>query len=132
MNSSITKTLLALLLALRELKIPLTNDEQAVLQNVGQQLALDPDYWDFIEEEIMAVIEANSTLNHFYQYNKAKLDALDGQIPRKLFPKLAELKQELFGETKEVITFDGQTRGDQSSKLNEVISITSNILVTKN
>lgn len=132
MNSSITKTLLALLLALRELKIPLTTDEQAVLQDVGQQLALDPDYWNFIEEELMAMIEANSTLNHFYQYNKVKLDALDGQIPRKLFPNLAELKQELFRETKEVITFDGQTRGDPNSKLNEVISITSNILVTKN
>lgn len=132
MNSAITKTLLALLLALRELKIPLTTNEQAVLQDVGQQLDLHPDYWDFIEEEIMVMIEANSTLNHFYQYNKAKLDALDGHIPRKLFPNLAELKQELFRETKEVITFDGQTRGDANSKLNEVISITSNILVTKN
>ncbi len=132
MNSSVTKTLLALLLALRELKIPLTTDEQAVLQDVGQQLALDPDYWNFIEEELMAMIEANSTLNHLYQYNKAKLDALDGQIPRKLFPNLAELKQELFRETKEVITFDGQTKGDPNSKLNEVVSITSNILLTEN
>ncbi|MUG93165.1 CHAT domain-containing protein [Scytonema sp. UIC 10036] len=132
MNSSVTKTLLALLLALRELKIPLTTDEQELLQDVGQQLALDPDDWDFIEEELMVMIEANATLNHLYQYNKVKLDALDGQIPRKLFPSLDELEQELFGETKEVITFDGQPKGDPNSKPNEVITITSNILLTEN
>jgi hypothetical protein len=48
MNSSINKTLIALLLAIKDLQIPLTKDEQTILQDVGQQLDIDPDYWDFI------------------------------------------------------------------------------------
>ncbi|WP_226591692.1 CHAT domain-containing protein [Microseira wollei] len=108
MNSDRTKTLLALLLALRELETPLSADEQAVLQDVGQQLAIDPDYWDFIQEGLMAVIEANSALNHLYHSNRAKLDALDGRIPRELLPSLAELEQELFPQAKELDTLDDQ------------------------
>lgn len=132
MNSSVTKTLLALLLALRELIIPLSPDEQALLQDIGQQLALDPDYWDFIKEELTAMIEANSVLNRIYQSNKVKLDALDGRIPRELLPSLADLEKELFGEKKEIITFDGQTKGEPNNQPNPVISLTSSILLTDN
>lgn len=110
MNSSATKTLLALLMALRELKVPLSTDEQEVLQTVGRQLELDPDYWEEIEEGLLAMIEANAALNHLFQLNKAKLEALDGQIPRELLPSLAELEEELFTETREVVTFDGSSK----------------------
>ncbi len=131
MNSSVTKTLLALLLALRELKAPLSTDEQAVLQNVGQQLALDPDDWDYIKEGLIALIEANATLNHLFKLNKTKLEALDSQLPRDLLPSLAELEQELFTETREVVTFDGSPKGI-SNQPDEVISLTSTILITEN
>ena len=110
MNSSVTKTLLALLLALRELKASLSTDEQAVLQNIGQQLALDPDDWEYIKEGLIALIEANAALNYSFQHNKAKLDGLDVQIPRELFPSLVELEQELFTETREVVTCDGSPK----------------------
>lgn len=131
MNSSATKTLLALLLALRELKDSLSTDEQAVLQNVGQQLALDPDDWEYIKEGLIALIEANAALNHLFQLNRAKLDALDSQIPRDLLPSLADLEQELFTEIREVVTFDGSPQ-DISSQPNEVISLISTILKTDN
>lgn len=91
MNSSATKTLLALLLALRELKVPLSTDEQEVLQNVGRELELDPDYWEETKEGLMAMIKANPALHQLFQLNKAKVDALDGQIPRELLPSLVEL-----------------------------------------
>lgn len=130
MNSDLTKTLLAFLLALRELETPLSADEQAVLQDVGQQLAIAPDYWDLIKEGLMAAIKANSALNHLYQYNKAKLDTLDGQIPRGLLPSLAELEQELFPQAKEIETRDGQIKGDRQP--NKVIDLTSTILKTEN
>ncbi len=81
MNSSVTNTLLALLLALRELKAPLTTDEQAVLQNVGQQLALDPEDWEYIKEGLIALIEANAALNHLFKLNKAKLAATPAEKP---------------------------------------------------
>ena len=49
------------------------------------------------------MIKANAALNQLFQLNKAKVDALDGQIPRELLPSLVELEQELFTETKEVL-----------------------------
>lgn len=132
MNSTVTKTLLALLLALRELETPLSSDQQSLLQDVGQQLEIDPDYWDYIEEQLMAVIEANSALNYLYQYNKAKLDSLDGQIPRELLPSLGDLEQELFPEVKEVTSFDGQPKDSTATEPNEAIALTSVILKTEN
>jgi CHAT domain len=132
MNSSITKTLLALLLALRELTIPLSADEQALLQDIGQQLDIDPDDWEFIQEELITMIQANSALNHIYQAHKVKLDALDGRIPRELLPSLADLEKQLFGDTKEIITFDGQTKGEPTNQANPVTTLTSYILLTEN
>lgn len=132
MNSAVTKTLLALLLALSELDTPLSSDEQSVLQNVGQQLEIDPDDWDFIKEELMAVIEANSALNQLYQYNRAKLDTFDGQILRELLPSLEDLERELFPDVKEVTTFDGQPNDSIASQPNEAIVLTSVILKTEN
>ncbi len=131
MNSSINKTLIALLLALKELQIPLSKDEQAILQDIGQQLDIDPDYWDFIQEEITALIEANYTLNQLFQAKIAKLNALDGRIPRFL-PNVTELKKELFGDAKEVITFDGNSKDEPEDKFKQVINITSTILLTEN
>jgi|GEM_PF-1046858 len=132
MNSSINKTLIALLLALKELQVPLSKDEQAILQEVGQQLDTDPDYWDFIKEEITALIEANYTLNQLFQAKIRKLNALDGRIPREFLPNLPDLKKELFGKTKEIVTFDGQTKGENYDQSKQVINITSTILLTKN
>jgi hypothetical protein len=48
-----------------------------------------------------------------------------------LLPSLAELEQELFTETREVVTFDGSPK-DVSNQPNEVISIARTILITEN
>ncbi|BAY60051.1 hypothetical protein NIES22_01080 [Calothrix brevissima NIES-22] len=132
MNSSITKTLLALLLTLKELTVPLSIDEQELLQNIGQQLNLYPDDWDLIQEQLIAIIQENSALNQIYQDNKVKLDALDGRIPQELLPGLADLHKQLFGETKEIITYDGQIKGEPTNLVNPVISLTTSILLTDN
>ncbi len=132
MNSSIYKTLIALLLALKELPIPLNRDEQAILQDVGQQLDIDPDDWDFIKEQITELIEANYSLNQIFQAKIRKLNALDGRIPKEFLPNIAELETEIFGETREIVTFDGQTKDDNYNKSKQVINITSSILITEN
>jgi hypothetical protein len=132
MNSSINKTLIALLLALKELPIPLSRDEQAILQDVGQQLNIDPDDWDFIKEQIAVLIEANYSLNQIFQAKIRKLDALDGRIPKELLPNIAQLETEIFGETREIVTFDGQSKDDNYNKSKQVINITSSILITEN
>lgn len=136
MNHSINKTLIAVLLALKELQILLSKDEQEILQDIGQQLNTDPDYWEFIKEEIIALIEGNNTLKQIFQAKIAKLDALDGRIPKEFLPDLADLKTELFGETKGITTFDGGIYSSSGGITNEsydrssqVIDITSTILL---
>ncbi|HEY9800841.1 MAG TPA: CHAT domain-containing protein [Leptolyngbyaceae cyanobacterium] len=132
MNTSVPKTLLAFLLALKELEVPLSKDEQELLHDIGNQLKLAPDDWDLIEAELIAIIQANSVLNHIYEYNKVKLDALEGSFPRELLPSLADLEKELFADTREIITFDGQTKGEPNNQPNLLISLTSSILLTDN
>jgi hypothetical protein len=145
MNSSINKTLIALLLAIKDLQTPLSEDERAILQNIGQQLDLDPDYWDFIQEEITALTENNYTLNQLFQAKIRKLEGLDGRIPKEFLPDFAELKKELFGEKKEIVTFDGSIDApicygpiSDSTPVSDyycttqIIDITSTILQTEN
>ncbi|MTJ15328.1 CHAT domain-containing protein [Anabaena sp. UHCC 0187] len=130
MNSSVNKVLLALLLALREPEVSLTNDERSLLQDIGRQLQLltDSDDWEFIEEQLTAIIQMNSVLNRFFQYNKVKLDALNSQIPQEFLPSLDELEQGIFGESKEVKTFDGGFKGNVQSDL--LIRLTGTIFNT--
>lgn len=129
MNSTVTKTLLAFLLALRELETPLSSDEQSVLQDVGQQLEIDSDDWDFIEEQLMAVIEANSALNRLYQYNRDKLDTLEGLLPLNLLPSPDDLVANFSArETKEVVTFSGQLKDISYTQVNQVVELASRIL----
>jgi hypothetical protein len=87
--------LLALLLALKDLDQPLSDAEQANLEQVGQQLYLAPDDWEFIEKSLKQVIEGNDSLNQRYQIAKTKLDAMAGDFPADLFPTETELKAEL-------------------------------------
>ncbi len=132
MNFSINKTLIALLLAIKELQTPLTKDEQAILQNVGQQLDPDLDYWDDIEEQITALIEGNYSLYQIFQAKIRKLEGLEGRIPKEFLPNFAEFKKELFGEPKEIVTFDGSTNGEYYDRSTQLINITSTILQTEN
>lgn len=103
MDASVNTTLIALLLALKDLKDPLSPTEQANLETVGEQLALAPNRWESIEKDLMKVIEANPSLNQQYLATKAKLDGMDGNIPADLLPNEAELTQELAtGTTREI------------------------------
>lgn len=140
MNSSINKTLIALLLAIKELQTPLTRNEQAILQLVGEQLGTRPDYWDNIEEQITALIEGNYSLYQIFQGKIRKFEALDSRIPREFLPNFAELKKELFAESKEIVTFDGSSNGENYNgqspvydhRTKQIIDITSTILQTEN
>jgi hypothetical protein len=132
MNTHVSTTLLALLLALRDLQIPLNAHEQSLLQDVGQQLVIDPDYWEFIEQELMAIIKANTALNNLYQIYKAKLDNLDVRLLRGILSNLAELEQELFIQTKEVVTFNGSSKDGAESENSLLINAASRILLGEN
>ena len=94
-----TKILLALLLALSEPGISLSQDERDSLVGIGDQLRDFPQYWLYIEPELMQIIEANPNLHHFYLTYKTKLDALDSRIPLESLPSREELEK-LFPESK--------------------------------
>lgn len=117
-------TLLALLLALTNLDNPLSDDEGKALADVGQQLKSDPNDWDFIEDDLMAIIQANDALSQLYQEAKAKLDALKDPIPPDLLPTKAELETVLTlpsEGSRRVETPEGKSRDDEEK--NEISDI---------
>lgn len=129
MATAIPNTLLALLLALKNLEHSLNEDEQEALAKVGQELASNPDDWDFIEDDLMAIIQANDTLNQLYQEAKAKLDALDAPIPSDLLPTDAELEKALPPESEggKRAYFEGKP--DEQS--NEILNLVTNVVSTE-
>ena len=128
MAESPRTTLLALLLALKQLETPLTTDERAKLKTKGQQLALDPDDWDYIQEGLMAVIQQNPSLDRLFQTAKVQLEAIDGNIPPELLPTQAEKEAELFaGNQREPQTF-GHQEGEPDLKSDEILNIAINVL----
>jgi hypothetical protein len=128
MAAPVKTTLLALLLALKNLEVPFSAAEQAALKKVGKQLDADPDDWEFIERGLMKAVEANTSLNQLYQAAKAQLDALEGNIPPDLLPTKAELKQALpaVSQHEKRAYFEGKP--DEES--NEILNISINILTT--
>ncbi|MGL4501825.1 MAG: hypothetical protein ACRCU2_22335, partial [Planktothrix sp.] len=68
-------TLIALFLALSDSSISLSQFEKDRLYEVGEQLELDPDDWEFISAGLMAVITSNQTLNQVFSSELAKLSA---------------------------------------------------------
>jgi len=132
MAESAKTTLLALLLALKQLETPLTADEQADLDNVGKQLKLDPDDWEYIQEGLIAIIEKNSSLNQLYQTAKAQLEAIDGNIPPELLPTEQEQEAELLAnEKREPVTF-GYCEGEPDRESDEILNVSIDVLTKEN
>jgi len=131
MAESPKTTLLALLLALKQLETPLTADEQGALKTAGQQLERDPDDWDYIKEGLMAVIENNPSLAELYQMAKAKLDVIDSKIPLELLPNEQEQEVELLADEKrEPVTF-GYFEGEPERESDEILNVSINVLTKK-
>jgi len=128
MAESPRTTLLALLLALKQLETPLTADERAKLKTKGQQLALDPDDWDYIQEGLMAIVEQNPSLDRLFQTAKMQLQAIDGNIPIELFPTEQEKEAELLANQKrELVTF-GYREGEPDKTSDEIRDIVIDVL----
>jgi hypothetical protein len=132
MAESAKTTLLALLLALKQLETPLTADEQADLDNVGKQLELDPDDWEYIQEGLIAIIEKNPSLDQLYQTAKAQLEAINGNIPPELLPTEQEREAELLeDENREPVTF-GYCEGEPDRESDEILNVSIDVLTKEN
>ena len=102
---------LALLLALSQLKPEdLSEHERFHLKEIGVQLTLVEDAWNFVQEDLMYLISGNATLYHFYQAELTKLEAVEGSIPSELLPTSEELILEL-ADTQEQLQIDSEFRG---------------------
>ncbi len=128
MAESPRTTLLALLLALKQLETPLTTDEQAKLKTKGQQLAIDPDDWDYIQEGLMAIVEQNPSLDRLFQTAKMQLQAIDGNIPIELLPTRQEKEAELFVDDKREPVSRGYFEGEPDRESDEILTTAINVL----
>ncbi|WP_017719682.1 hypothetical protein [Kamptonema formosum] len=78
MDTSAAKILLALLLALTEIEPTLISlDDQSRLANLGQQLALPERDWEFAQQCLMHLLDANPVFKPLYEEVKSQLDSLD-------------------------------------------------------
>ena len=101
-NLSMTKTILIILLALRRLKNPLSEDELDTLRNEGFALETSPEYWENIEKSLMTIVEKNEELNWHFQTIKKELELVE-EIPTEFLPTWEELETELsYGDSKPV------------------------------
>ncbi|NET44150.1 CHAT domain-containing protein [Okeania sp. SIO2B3] len=103
-NLSITNTLMIILLALRRLKNPLSEDELDTLRNEGFALETSPEYWEDIEETLMTIVEENEELNWHFQTIKKELELVE-EIPTEFLPTWEELETELTYGDSEPVTF---------------------------
>jgi hypothetical protein len=91
MEVTISHTILAYLLALRDFPDSLNDHEKESLKKVAKDLNLNQRAWKSdLEPDLIQIIEGNSQLDRSYQLYKEKLDRL-GEIPLDLLPKLGEV-----------------------------------------
>jgi len=129
-TSSLTRTLLALMLALKNLKAPLGAPTIAQLFEVGEQLQLRPDDWEFIQEGLMATIDDNPDLRQPFQAALTQLDAADRTILPQLLPTEQELTEILSKNGELERRGVGSEESDFESK--EIINITIGVLKDDN
>ncbi|MEH2259784.1 hypothetical protein [Nostoc sp.] len=86
-------TLLAFLLAFRDLETPFGEQEKQNLKEVAKQLYTQPKAWeDYIKGLLLEIITPNPDLNQSYQFYKSQLDNLE-EIPDDLLPNEAEISR---------------------------------------
>ena len=118
----VNKTLLALSLALKDLEPPLSENEQEAFRGTAER----EDY----EQELLTVIQANSTLNQLYQTARSQLDVVSDKIPSNLLPTQAELEKAIpTVQAPETRGFAPVTDDYESSEINNMVI---NILATSN
>jgi hypothetical protein len=92
MDVTISHTILAYLLALRDLSDHLSDREKENLKKVAKDLDLNPKAWQsHLEPDLIQIIQGNSQLDRSYQFYKEKL-AQSGEIPLDLLPKATEIE----------------------------------------
>ncbi|MGL4499859.1 MAG: hypothetical protein ACRCU2_12410 [Planktothrix sp.] len=119
-------TLIALFLALSESSISLSQFEKDRLYEVGEQLELDPDDWEFISAGLMAVITSNQTLNQVFKLVLAKLSAMPSTRKQELLPTENEIAQIFYSER--TIERRGYFEGEENLVSKEILNVAPKLL----
>lgn len=138
MATCLKNSLLSLLLALKNLSVPLTDSERTALADISEQLMYDADAWDIIEPDLNKILQGNPTLNHVYQDSLTKLAQLEGNLPPNVLPTLAELKTEIPSDSNEPADFshfmdlaaEGNLTGESDRESLEVLNASIKVLST--
>lgn len=93
MDSAAFLTLQALLLALSHPDVVLSETEKDKLFEVGEQLELDPDDWEFIYNGLIHLIFSNPTLKPIFETEVAILSDIPDNLKLQLLPTATELEQ---------------------------------------
>lgn len=135
MYQDLNKTLLAFLLSLKDLGLPLTQEEKATLFDIAEQLSVNPsiETWEELTEPtLLTVIQGNESLKQHFQTVKSDLDRLNNTISVELLPTETELDQ-VAPKKKQPISFVFPDDSDDQNNYeitNMVILTTSRILET--
>jgi hypothetical protein len=140
MTTCLKNSLLSLLLALKNLSVPLTDSESSALADISEQLMYHPDAWDIIEPDLNKILQGNPSLNHLYQDSLTKLAQLKGKLPPNVLPTLAELETEIPSDSNEPADFshfmdlaaEGNLTGESDRESLEVLNASIKVLSTAN
>ncbi|MBD2194478.1 MULTISPECIES: hypothetical protein [Calothrix] len=132
-TSNLNNTLLALLLALQDSEITLSDTEQSDLSQVAEQLSANPKAWEIlIEPRLLVMIQANETLNQRFQAAKSLLDNLGDKIPLNLLPSEAELEQAAPKQKPQVVTRGIPQVSSSDLRSNEITNMAIRVMATPN
>jgi hypothetical protein len=126
-------TLLVLLLALNKVQEPESESEQKFLWSrlfeVGEQLELDPDDWEYIYEGLIYIVTKHPPLNSLFEKIDTHIQGLDNQTFHNLLPTEEEILQ-VFERLKRSIPIE--IRGDDEQANLDIIQIAIMILKSPN
>ncbi|MDF0554053.1 hypothetical protein [Kamptonema sp. UHCC 0994] len=123
------KTLLALLRALKNLEQPLTQSQRTKLFEIGEQLELDPDDWEFIYLGLIPVIADNTSLDQLFQVALNQLNATNN-FNSQWLPNEKELSEALL--TRGELEQRGDTDNNSPFQGQQIIQITVKVLKANN
>jgi hypothetical protein len=92
MALTISNTILAYLLALRDFPDVLNDQEKASLEAIAKSLKTQPKAWKDLEPNLIQTIAGNQQLHQSYQAYKEQLDQAE-EIPQDLLPNEEEINQ---------------------------------------
>jgi hypothetical protein len=126
MDSAAIKILQALLLAFAHPEVSLNPLEKDKFFEVGEQLQLDPDDWDFIWEGLNAIITNNPPLSQAFDTELIRLQNFPSNRQAELNPTEKEIAPIFYSPSR--IEFRGYFKGEADLEGSDILNAVRRIL----